>query len=70
MPVTFNLIDSKIKETIILEPGDKVIFRADQPLTMQEAERIRDIIKAKLGDDFPFLVIGSDIDVTVYRETA
>lgn len=47
---------------LTLEPGQTYVLRADRRLTPEHADRIRDILAAKVPG-VEFLILGADVDL-------
>jgi len=57
----------QLKSVIVLAPTDRVVFQFAGMDTPSQAQEVRDLIRAALGDDFRFLVIGKGVDTYVIR---
>ena len=57
----------QLEAVTVLESDDRVVFAFDAILTVEQAWEIKDQIKAALGDDLRFLIVGKDIDTYVIR---
>lgn len=55
-------------EVVRLQAGDRLLIRADELLTRNEADRIRRGVMAVYGPDFPVLVLPRSFDLAVVRE--
>ena len=62
-------VDPFVKRVVTVKAEDVVIFRFPTAITREQAEDYRTQIEAKMGS-IPFLVIGSDIDLTVLKQAS
>lgn len=62
-------VDPFVKRVVTVKAEDVVIFRFPTPISPAQADDYTAQIKAKMGD-IRFLVIGSDIDLTVLKQSS
>ncbi len=56
-------------EVVRLQAGDRLLIRADDFLTEDQADRIHRGVLAVYGPDFPVLVLPRGLDFAVVRDT-
>lgn len=57
---------SKIDEAFVIRPGDKVLLRYSESLSQEQAHRIREQVKDRIGLE-ALIVTGCD-QIAVYRD--
>lgn len=62
-------LDPFVKRVVTVKSGDVVIFRFPTPLSSDRADEYRAQLEKKMGD-ISFLIIGSDIDLTVLKQSS
>jgi hypothetical protein len=65
-PLT-ELTEAEHVEVLRIQPGDTVLVHVPRPITLQDADRIKEVVRSQITIDVPVMVLGEGITVSIAR---
>jgi L-lysine 2,3-aminomutase len=65
-PLT-ELTEVEHVEVLRIQPGDTVVVNVPRRITLQDADRIKELVQARLAVHVPVMVLGEGITVSIAR---
>jgi len=65
----FEEIDPFVKRVVTVKPEDVAVYRFNRPVDPEVFNAVKAKLEEKMGS-IPFVLIGSDIDLTVLKQSS